>query len=329
MRQPVKVLKIVISCLMGAALLCAGLIAWLLLPVLSTPDFMTRKGVLVSAIETDAWAVEHGRVQQVSLLSSSGLAVDLALLVPEQPLPGRPLLVMLGGQETGRQAVDILPDTRGVAVAALSYPFGTIPHRDGLALAMALPRIQRGILDTPPAALLAMDYLAQRADLNPGRIELAGISFGAFLASVPAVLDTRVQRLWLIHGAGDPQDVISAGLDERVPFAILREAIAWLLVTFAGAHHLSPEYWVGDVAPRPLVVINADADSALTDAAVAALHDALRPPFEVLWSPGDHVHPKRPQTIEYITGLLFSRINLAAQRAQVPPATPQAQPGSP
>ncbi len=298
-----------IACIAGVSVLGAALLGWLLLPVAQTPDFTARKGTVVQATTTDEWAIADGRVKQITLVSSSGLEVELALLIPTEPLPGRPLLLMLGGQETGRQAVDILPSTRGVAVAALSYPFGVIPHRDGFELALALPRIQQGILDTPPAALLAMDYLQQDSELNPGRIELAGISFGAFLAAVPTVLDTRVERLWLIHGSGDPQDVIEAGLRERVPVPLLREGIAWLLVTFAGAHHLSPEYWVGDVSPRPLIVVNATADSALTDSAVEVLHGALRQPFEVLWSPGDHVHPKRPETIQYITELLFSRIS--------------------
>lgn len=300
--------------LLAAALLCVlVLLVWLLAPVMAQPDFAARKGELARARTTLQWSVPGGRVAQVSLESTSGLAVELALLLPDEPLPGRPLLLMLGGQETGRQAVELLPDTRGVAVAALSYPFGTIPHRDSLALALALPRIQRGILDTPPAAMLALDYLLAHPDLTPQRVEMAGISFGAFIAAVPAVLDPRVQRLWLIHGSADPQQVIAAGLRGRLSPAPLREGVAWWLAAVAGAHHLSPEHWVGRLPPRPLVVISAAQDSALTTAAVAQLHGALRPPFEVFWSPGDHVHPKRPETIRYITRLLLHRIRQSVE----------------
>ena len=39
------------------------------------------------------------------------------------------------GQETGRAAVEVIPDTQGVTLAAISYPFGTIPHRDALQFA--------------------------------------------------------------------------------------------------------------------------------------------------------------------------------------------------
>ena len=218
--------------------------------------------------------------------------------------------------------MELLPDTRGVAVAALSYPFGTIPHRDGLSLALALPRIQRGIRDTPPAAMLATDYLLARPDLDPERVELAGISFGAYLAAVPAVLDPRIERLWLIHGSADPAGVIEAGLRERIPFGAVRALVARFLAAAASAHHLSPEHWVARLSPRPLIVVNATDDSALTEPAVRQLHGALRPPFEVLWSPGDHVHPKRPETIDYITDLLFRRINVRSSAAAAETARP-------
>lgn len=296
------------------------LAAWLLLPVLPEPDFESRKGEVVRAREMGQRPVPGGRIAEVRLTSSSGLEVDLALRLPDSPLPGRPLLIMLGGQETGRQAVELLPDTRGVTVAALSYPFGTIPHRDGLSLALALPRIQRGIRDTPAAAMLATDYLLARPDLDPGRVELAGISFGAYLAAVPAVLDPRIERLWLIHGSADPAGVIEAGLRERIPLDIVRKGVAWLLATAASAHHLSPEHWVARVPPRPLIVVNAADDSALTERAVRQLHGALRSPSEVLWSPGDHVHPKRPATIDYITELLFRRISLRSGATAAGPA---------
>ena len=294
------------AALVLAALLLALL--WLLAPVVAQPDFLARKGQLIAAEVTSESPQPDGRLFEVNLRSSSGLEVEIALRVPEDPLPHRPLLVLLGGQETGRAAAEIIPATHGVVVAALSYPFGTVPHRDGLQLALALGRIQRGILDTPPAVLLALDYLLARPDLAPERVELAGISFGAYLAAVPAALDQRIERVWLIHGSGDPAAVLEAGLRKRIPLQPLRQGVASLLAAAASAHHLSPELWVARIAPRPLVVVNAAEDTALPQEAVQVLHRALVPPYEVLWTPGDHVHPKRPETIHAITRLLFERI---------------------
>ena len=148
-----------------------------------------------------------------------------------------------------------------------------------------------------------------REDLAPGRVELAGISFGAFLAAIPTVLDPRIERLWLIHGSGEPRQVIESGLRERIPLAPVRHAVAWLLATAAGAQHLTPELWVGQVSPRPLIVVSALEDSALPPGPVDVLHRAVLPPAEILWSPGDHVHPKRPEIVDFITELMFVRMS--------------------
>ena len=70
-----------------------------------------------------------------------------------------------------------------------------------------------------------------------------------------------------------------------------------------------PRHRLGQVAPRPVIVVNASEDGTVPRAATDALHAALQAPFEILWSPGDHVHPKRPESIAYISELLFERIS--------------------
>lgn len=249
-----KLLRLVGTMLVITLLVALLAIGWLLLPVIQEPDILARKGVLRAARETGEWRIPGGRLVEVSLLSSTGIALDLALILPDNPSPRQTLVLILAGQETGQAAAKLIPDTGGAAVAALGYPFGTIPHRDGLALTLALGRIQRGIIDTPPAVLLALDYLLSLPELNPARVELAGVSFGAFLSAAPAVLDERIERLWLIHGAGDPAHVIEALLRERIALDPLRKAVSWLLARVASAHHLSSEHWVARMTPRPVIV---------------------------------------------------------------------------
>jgi hypothetical protein len=280
-----------------------------LITALPEPVHVERKGRLLSAEETASYRVHGDRVAEYQLRSDSGLVVNIALRTPAEPLDHRPLMLLMGGQETGCDAVDVLRETHGVTVAAISYPFGSVPHRSLLDVVLALPRIQRGIFDTPAAALLALDFLlSPDAGVNPGRVELAGISFGAYLAAVPAVLDARVERLWLIHGGGAAASVLEHGLQGRVPLEGLRRQLARYLATVAGARHLSSEHWVADFSPRPLVVVNAMEDGALPARATEALHSALREPYEILWTPGKHVHPKRPEVVLAITRLMFDRL---------------------
>ena len=273
------------------------------------PRHLERRGVLISAEQTGRLRLAHSEIREYRLVSDSGLRVDIAVRFPDRILPQRPLLLIMGGQETGRAAVEVIPDTRGVVLAAISYPFGTVPHRNLLAVFAALPRIQRGIFDTPAAALLALDYLlGTEAGISPERVEMAGISFGAYLAAVPAVLDRRVQRLWLIHGGAMPAEVLDYGLRKRVTPAPLRRMVARFLADVVGATHLGPEAWLGRLSPRPLVLVHAAEDSALPATAVEALRKLAGQPYEELWTAGEHVHPRRPQVISAISDLMFTRV---------------------
>lgn len=302
-------LRLVLATLLLTLALAGGFLLWLLFPVLAdpVPGFEERRGALAAVEETSRREHDGATLVELTLRSTSGLQVELALRKPHDLDPEQPMLLMLGGQETGRAAVEVLPQTYGVPVAALSYPFPTIPHREGLAMLQALRGVQRGILDVPPSVMLAIDYLQTRPDLSR-ELELAGISFGAYIAAVPAVLDPRVQRLWLIHGSTDPVGVIERGLEGRLGPRPLRRLVAWSLASAAGAHHLGPDSWVARMSPRPVVVISARDDSALPPGAVMALHDRLRAPAEVHWTEGDHVHPKRPEVVGAIVDLMFSRI---------------------
>ena len=312
MRKQTTALRLVAAALAAVfLLLCAG-VAWLLAPVMTdpVPGFAARKGVLQSFEVTSQRELDDSVLTEIALSSSSGLTVELALRRPRNPLPTRPILVMIAGQEAGRDAVMMFPATHGVAVAALSYLYeGSRKFsRLGLGLALDLHKVQRAILDTPPAVMLANEYLLLHAELDSDNLELVGVSFGAFLAAAPAALDSRVRRLWLIHGAGDPAAVIERGLEKNIPLAPLRILVARFLAAAAGSRYLSSEKWVGRIAPRPVIVINGRADDGLPAAAVRALHDALGQPSEVIWVEGGHIHPKRPDTITRVIDIMLQRI---------------------
>lgn len=288
-------------------------LAWLWLAALQPPDHLARKGQLVAVEPLSRYRLPNGEVHELRLFSTSGLMVDIAIRRPDTLLVHRPMLLLMGGQETGRAAVDVIPDSHGAIVAAISYTFGVVPHRNLWQVFLALPRIQQGIFDTPAAALLSLDYLlSEDAGIHPGRVELAGISFGAYLAAIPAVLDARVERLWLIHGGGAPAEVFDHGLSQRIPLRPLRRAVAGYLAAVVGAAHLGPEAWVYRLSPRPLVLVHASGETFLPPAAIAALEATAREPVEYLYTEGKHVHPRRPEVIGAITELMFDRIRCPA-----------------
>jgi hypothetical protein len=283
-----------------------------LAPVIRDPSarFLERKGRVASAHVTGSWTLGDTLLEEVTVTSSTGLAVDFSVRIPPEARAGpRPLVVILAGQGTGRDAARYSADSRGVVVAALSYPYPErkLPH--GLwNLLAAFPAMQRAVLDTGPAVLLATDWLLEQRYVDPERVELAGGSFGSFLAPVPAALEPRFRRLWLVHGGADAQGVIEHGLRPHVGFGPVRRAAAWFLFTIAGGQHLAPETWVGRVSPRPVICINALDDESIPRESALALHRVLGEPHEVIWMPGGHVLPKRGETIRQLTDLVFRRV---------------------
>jgi len=227
MKRVSSVVLKILGSVLGALvlLLCAGA-AYLLAQVATAPDVQARKGELAAVEHLGTRRLSDSTLYDLRLHSTAGYAIGLALRVPDEHLPGRPLAVMLVGGETGEAAATLLPEAGGVTVAALGYPFEEIPYRNIFAFAAALPNVQGGILDTPSAVLLALDYLLARQDLAPERTELVGVSFGAFLVAVPGALDPRVDRVWLMHGSADVATVLEHRLEGRMGWPWLRRRFA-------------------------------------------------------------------------------------------------------
>ncbi|UCE90186.1 MAG: hypothetical protein JSW10_05045 [Pseudomonadota bacterium] len=276
------------------------------------PGFLERKGTLADVRETFAGVLGDTTLHELTLTASSGLQVDLSVRVPRPVTGPQPLVLLLGGKRTGRDAVRLAPDTRGVALAALSYPhFGaadTNGASDGLALLLNLRQMQRALIDTTPAVLLALDYLLAQPYVDPRGVELVGVSLGAFLMSIPGALDVRAGRVWLVHGAGDPDGVLAHLLEQQIAYAPLRRAVGRLLGALFCTHHLRPERWVGQISPRPVIIINARGDEAFPLASIEALHRAAREPVEIIWTSGPHIMPGREQVVEQLAQLVLARV---------------------
>ena len=119
---------------------------WLLRDPL--PHFLARRSTLATVHVGSATTEGAYRLTPAHLTATSGLAVDLMLRRAIADSARRlPLVVILGGHHTGREAARLLDDTRGTVVAAVWYPFDGDPRPDAATFLREIPRI-RGAFST-------------------------------------------------------------------------------------------------------------------------------------------------------------------------------------
>ena len=313
----------------GAALIaCFVALAIAAHVLLRDPEarFAERRSHIVRVEEGAIERAGAHLVKNVRLTAASGLVVDLTIKAPDETVPPgtrRPLVLLLGGHRTGRDAVDLISHTRGTVIAAISYPFAGNPNVKGLAVLPEIPAIRRALLDTPPALLLALDHLLTRPDVDSTAVEMVGVSLGAPFGCIAGALDTRFSRVWAVHGAGDPRALLDHNLQRRIPFAPARAFVATVAHLLIDGPHLAPERWVGRIAPRPFVMINAEEDERLPRATVERLYAHALAPKDITWMPGQHVLPRRAELVQRLVDMVLARVPGAAAVPDEPPLAVQ------
>ena len=70
----------------------------------------------------------------------------------------------------------------------MSYPFQGDPRPSATTFLMEIPKIRAAFLDTPPALILALDYLMSQPDVYTGHVEAVGVSLGAPFVTIAGAL---------------------------------------------------------------------------------------------------------------------------------------------
>ncbi len=294
------------------AIFCCLLILclYVYIPVIKNPtnSYAERKGKIVSVNMTRQWQAKHSQYEELNISASSDLTLELLVRRPLNQVGPLPVAVLLGGINTGRKACELIPRLEHVICVSLSYPGYSPDAFDGAAFFYRIHDVQEMVKDTPPAVLLALDYLVIQSYVDKQHIELVGVSLGAFFVAVPAVLDQRFSRVWLAQGAAQPIKVIHHNFLQRVDSDLLGSIFSPLIGYAIGSHFVAPEKWVGKIAPREVIFINAKHDLALPDSSVVALHNAAKQPTQVIWTHGGHVTPGRKEVIQQLTDIVLTRI---------------------
>jgi dienelactone hydrolase len=155
--------------------------------------------------------------------------------------------------------------------------------------------------------MLAVDYLVRLPGVDTSRVEAIGVSLGAPFVCIAGAIDTRITRVWAIHGSGGSYRPLEANMRRTIRFTPLRILAAAIANTIISGPRLDPVRWVPRISPRPFVMVNATGDERLPRDAVDALFRAAREPKEQLWMEGIHVHGDSA-TISRIVEIVTPRI---------------------
>jgi dienelactone hydrolase len=283
-----------------------GGVLWLLRD--PQPRFQARRAPIASVAE-GAPEVEQGfALTPARIVATSGLTVDLIVRRGLAEAGGKlPLVVILGGHYTGREAARMVGDTRGVVVAAVSYPFDGDPRPDASTFLRQIPRIRAAFLDTPPALMLALDYLLRLPGIDSARVELVGVSLGAPFACIAGALDPRFRRVWAVHGSGGSFAPLEMSMRRSIASAPVRIAAAATANVIIAGPRLAPERWVPRIAPRPFVMVNASGDERLPREAIESLYRSARQPKRLIWMSGGHVRRDAP-TIQRLVEIVLAEV---------------------
>lgn len=228
------------------------------------------------------------RLEELVLLTAAGDSIHAVLRSPVGPPPeaGRPTIVLLAGRGTGREAAAVIPGRLGGVVLAVEYPASIPTVVEVGRLLGELPEIRRAAYAVPGVLRGAAEFLARRPEVNPERIGLVGVSFGVpfAAAAAPATIFCCVA---LHHGGAD------LGLLFRTNLPVKNRLLRGILAAFGARYFrlLEPARYVGAIAPRPLLLINATFDEMVPRRSAQKLVEAAGSPVRQIWLPHDHLMP--------------------------------------
>lgn len=286
--------------------------------------FVERVGTLVDAeVIEEKRPIDRGYT--VRLQSSTGLEVDMRVLRPEVDIGEKvPLVLILGGQETGKDAVELLGDADGIAFAAIDYPYRGDKDLDGFWKSVyAIPGVQRAFLDSPAAVSLALTWLLQQDWIDAERAELAGVSLGVPFALAAGAVDERFSRVWMLHGGGDNLSWVAHNARRHIDNELLRNFTSRLALFMVHGSSFEPQRWMPEIAPRPLIIVAARDDDFVPREAQEPLEEAAKSPdIELIWTEGRHIGPNRGNELQQLVAIVRNRVLGPAERGLAGPVHP-------
>lgn len=254
------------------------------------PVFARTAGELIAVRDSTSVGLgEDGkRVTDVTLVSDTGFEVRVRVRAPATPVNERhPGAILVAGYQTGRKSADIPDDIGNLVLAAVDYPYDGPKTINGFwEWAKTFPEIRDAIVETPAALLLVAQYMYSREDVDPERVSVIGVSLGVPFTAAVAATDRRLASAALLHGGADISRMVSYAYADAGPPWVVYLLANFTALLFAP---LEPAKYVGEIAPRPILMVNATDDEYIHRRSAEALYARAREPKEIIWLETMHV----------------------------------------
>ena len=159
--------------------------------------------------------------------------------------------------------------------------------------------MRSAVINTIPAAMLCVDYLEKRKDIDPNKIILIGGSLGALFVPAIAAADPRISAAVLLFGGGDLQSLFRANIRLREPAVSIA---SWALAILVSP--VEPLKYIGRISPRPLFMLNGTGDTRVPPRCTQLLYSKAKEPKTIVWIPVEHVHVSSTKFRERVLGEL-------------------------
>jgi len=136
----------------------------------------------------------------------------------------------------------------------------------------------------------AIDYLEEDGRVKDGRLGILGYSMGGAIAILAAAQDGRIRAVVADSAFADTDEVLVRWFQTALPvpkFPVIWAAMHWAEWRL-GCHYseLSPTGKVGEIAPRPLLLIHGERDGLIPVENARRLFEAAGQPKELWVVPG-------------------------------------------
>jgi dienelactone hydrolase len=291
---------LVVYLLLPVTLLLVFVLSWLRWESsLPRDDWFGERQGRIDTVQAETSPVEYEQLSEsVRLVSDTGLRVSFRVIRKAEPGARVPVLLILGGHRTGKDAVDLFGDVGDRAIIGMDYPYdGPEKVRGFINTARTIPLARQAILDTVPAMSLVLDWLMQQEWVDSDRVVVVGASFGVPFAAAAAAREPRISGAILVHGAADNRLWLEVQVARRIESEALHYPLSVILNWLAYGPVFDTSNYVSVLSPRPIVIVAAKEDERTPAGQAELLFNSAGEPKRLRYTDGLHIQPNRPDIV--------------------------------